>query len=333
MDGFIWKIGDYFHHLIGARQTLIVFFLLYMLSILKGWILLAKMLGQDKWFVIFCLTSLPSLFALARMNSISLVFPIFVLYLEAILSKNQKRQIWLIGLLVIFKPQLGVLIAVDFVHKKYKVFFFKILITILSLFLSIGTLSGFRPSTYFDYGNSVVKFGSSTGSLEYFYPQSVSIAHTVARLYDILGFFVFEKSFFRNTVIILLILLIVICLGRVSKTPILLVFFLLFIALFGLSKLTPPYYLMIMNAVVAVIINSHDEVKSKISLLFGFILSSSLLLIPQLNKGSMIVFFTSLGDKQQMLVANMTGIIAISFYLLFFLRNFVSETTETLGLK
>jgi hypothetical protein len=92
-DKLIWALGNLLYTWIGPKPTLYLFLVTYFIAILAGWNKLKRIQGYNLWFFLFGITSLPSIYAIARMNSICLIFPIFVLYVEAVQAKKRKNRL------------------------------------------------------------------------------------------------------------------------------------------------------------------------------------------------------------------------------------------------
>lgn len=273
---------------------------------------------------------MPSLYSLARMNNICLLFPIYILYVRAILNKDEKLQLYLLPVICVFKPQLLVLIGIDFMRRKYKFMFTKILLVLTALITSIGFQAGFKVSVFKEYISILLSFGSETTDPLSTYPQNTSIIHGLAVIYDGLGFDLLSDSYYSLSVVLFLIFLIVIIVGRISHNPILVTFCLIFVTLFGLTMVTSAYYLILLNAITVILLIRNSDIESKTTLLFSFLISSSFIMIPYFREGALVLEITQLPYYRQIIVANMAIMLAIIGYIIFFVRNLLRDLSRTL---
>jgi len=325
MDGIIWKIGSFSHNLLGGRTTLILFFLLYSLLVLYGWSRLSSSLNLSRWFVFFGFTSYPSIYALMRMNNICILFPIFVLYLNSVSKDEKRRQVLLIALISIFKPQLAVLAGVDFSCRNFKIFFQKLALIIFSIFCVIGFQFGFSTSQLIKYLETIRGYGTSSFKVLDFYPQNASVSHAIGVFYQGIGFEITQNIIYERLTLLTFVMIILIGIFAITKNKIKLVFYFGFLTLFSLTIFTGMYYLLILNAITCFLLSKEDALKARKLLKASLLVSSSYLLIPYVNQGKIVAKVQQLPEYVQIISGNLTFPLAILFFILFILRNIIFD--------
>ena len=315
-DKIIWKFGNLFYSWIGPKLTLYLFLLLYLTAILVGWYKLKKIQKYNSWFFLFGITSLPSILAISRMNNVCLVFPVFVLYLEAVQSKNEKKQIALLTLCCLFKPQLGALVVLDFINRKYRLLLKKIISIAFTIFGSIMIFYNFEILRIFKYISSISNYSNSTEQVSYFYPANVSIGNIFMVLYDLLGYRVSESKI-QIVVSILVIAVLISCFlypasenSRRNMYPI------FFLAVFGLSGVVQPYYLLLLNPIILLTLFEDENLKSRNFLRLNFFVANSFLLIPLLKNWEIAFHGYRFDSYNQLVIYNLVPICTTLVYAL-----------------
>lgn len=304
-DGYIWKLGNFVYSLIGPKFTLIVFFAIYQAAIVTGWYKLKTMYKSSWWFFVFGVTSLSSLLAITRMNNICLVFPIFVFYLEAVQLKNRKRQIFLLAICCIFKPQFGALIIINLINREYRFALVKLLAVVSAMFTSLLILYNFRLTILFDYFNTIRGFTKSQNPINSFYPINDSIAHTIAVTYNALGYS--HARFDLQKLISILVILILISLFTYlpSKNGMENMYQVIFLVMFGLSEIVSPYYLLLLSPIVIHLF--HEDKDSRINRLLAvnLVLANSYIIIPALDNLEIVYQSREMMDYFQITIQNL----------------------------
>jgi hypothetical protein len=330
MDGIIWKVGSSSHNLLGGRTTLILFFLLYSLLVLYGWSRLSKSLNLSRWFVFFGFTSYPSIYALMRMNNICILFPIFVMYLDSVSKDEKRRQVLLIALISIFKPQLAVLAGVDFACRNFKIFFQKIALTTLSIFCVMGFQFGFSIFQMTKYLETIRGYGSSFFKVLDFYPQNASVSHAIGVFYQSIGFKITENIIYERLTLLTLIIITLIGSVAITKNKIKLLFYFGFLTLFSLNIFTGMYYVLILNAITCFLLSKEDAIKGQKVLKAGLLASSSYLLLPYVNQGKIVTKVQQLPEYAQIISGNLTLPLAISLFTFFIFRNIIFDISQVI---
>jgi len=319
-DKLIWKIGDLFYILIGPRLTLYLFLIIYIGAILVGWYILKKILKYNLWFFLFGVTSLPTILAVSRMNNICLVFPIFVLYLYAVQSKNDKKQIALLILCCLFKPQLGVLVVLDLINRDYRLFLTKVSLIASTIFVFVTLLYNFRITSIFEYIATLWNYSNSTEQISYFYPANVSVGNVFMVIYESLGYSVSESKVQINLSIIVLVTLISCVLYPASKKGIINLFPIFFLSVFGLSGVVQPYYLLLLNPIVLLTVFDGKASKSKSILMTNFLVANSFLIVPLLKQWEIVSHRYLFESYNQVVVYNLVPIFTTLIFALFAIR-------------
>jgi hypothetical protein len=319
-DGYIWKFGNFIFSLIGPKLTLFTFFTIYQMAIITGWYKLKTMYKSNWWLFVFGVTSLPSVLAMMRMNSLCLAFPIFVFYLEAVQSKNRKRQIYLLSICCFFKPQFSALILLNLINREYRFAMVKLIAVISVMYASLLILYNFKITIVFDYFNVVRGFSNSQHAISSFYPVNDSIAHSIAIFYQYLGYSITEFRLQKTISILVILVLISSFIYKPSKNGMDNMYQIVFLVMFGLSGIVSPYYLLILSPIVIHLF--HEEKESRIYrlLVINLVLANSYIIIPAFDNLGIVYQSRQMPDYFQITIHNLLVCSVILFFALIAIR-------------
>lgn len=316
-DKLIWQTGNLVYKLIGARPTLALFLAIYIICVTFGWILISRIAGENIWVMIFFLTSLPSLYAILRMNNICLLFPLFVLYLDAVLKDNHRKQIVLLATIVIFKPHLIILIGLDFMNGRHKVALSKLISSAITFASILVFEYGLKVSTFVDYAKNIFAYGSDRSTPLTFYPLNISLSHSLGTVYNLLGFYITEDRLTKVVVIISIIAIGMTFALRKTLATLESIFLYLFFVLTGLSVYAQPYYLILIVAIGLVLLIKLPKSKHRKLLTLGLLISSSYSIIPFAVDGKSLIYNYQFPEYYQTVVANIMPPVSVSLLFLF----------------
>ena len=319
-DGYIWKLGNLVYSLLGPKITLFAFLIIYQMAVITGWYKLKSMYRTNWWFFIFGITSLPSVLAVMRMNSICLAFLAFVFYLEAVQLKKRKMQICLIVICCVFKPQFGALILINLINREYKFAIVKMAAVISTMFAAILLLYNFRVAVIFDYIETIQGFTKSENPINSFYPVNDSIAHTIAVLYPYLGYSVARFDMQKLISILVILILISLFIYQPSKNRMDNMYQVVFLVMFGLSEIVAPYYLLILSPIVIHMLQEGKDSPLKKLLAINLVFANSYIIIPAWDNSGIIFQSRQMTSYFQITIQNLLTNFTILVFTLIAIR-------------
>lgn len=248
IDFYISKISTALGGIIGTRNTLLAFLILYVVFLYQPIKNFKNSISnkQAGWVIGFLFFgSAPVIFALDRMNSICLLVPVIYYLSKSLLNRKLKSTAAWITIAIIIKPQMIIL----FILLPSQFGVFPALVTILIagiVFLVSLTFSGsFSIEHIQSFINVLTKYNSDYQSIKSDLPSNYSFGRTLYYVFSRFSFIQLSETEYQYISIFLSSLLILMLVLRWSKNPqINEIQGILILACLGFPRLVHGYYLL-----------------------------------------------------------------------------------------
>lgn len=250
IDGIISRASTFLNLHLSERTILVAAFIIYLGAVLIPILDTRKNLkirSNIGLITIIYIGSFPVLASLDRMNSICLVTPICYFFFSQLLGEKTKWITPLFVLMCSFKPQLLLLSIAIFIYLGLKTALKSLVCSIVGLAVVVVGQHSFRFSSLHEWIIQILEYGSNGLRLSDDYPNNISFSRALYYISIRIG--ITSKS--EGTYILISVLVSLVLLGltlmmkKWIENPEI-VFIILTISILGFSKVTYPYYLILL---------------------------------------------------------------------------------------